>query len=63
MLGGCRKELETLMPSVVRLSFTVESGEETAQVLSQYKRLLFDEDSREDVDLGGTRGHFKRGVE
>lgn len=62
-LGGCHRELQTLSPSFIRLSFTVETSEEVKRILRQYHSLLFEEHSTYDSDLKDTRGHFKRGVE
>ncbi len=58
-LGGCEKEIRALAPSYLRLSFTVETRRETEAVLERYTGNLFDPDSF----TGGTRGHFRRGVE
>ncbi len=63
VLYGCREELARLAPEYLRLSFTVESGEETRRVLRQCEQIL---SGKEDAGLltnVGTRGHFKRGVE
>lgn len=62
-LGGYRKEIEELSLAFVRLSFTIESAEETRQILKQYHRLLFSGNGMCDEMPAGTRGHFKRGVE
>ncbi len=62
-LGGYRKEIEELSVAFVRLSFTIESADETKQILKQYHRLLFSDNVICDDMPGGTRGHFKRGVE
>ncbi len=55
-LSGYREQIERLGIPYFRLLFTLETKEETIQVLRQY---LNDEQK----DLKGTRGHFKRGVE
>lgn len=60
-LGDCRKEIRQLQAGYVRLTFTIESAQETRQILQQYTDLLFGEEAA--ADLEGTRGHFRRGVE
>jgi putative protease len=74
-LGGCRSEILALSPASIRLSFTIESAEETGQILRRYHALLMAEHPDEvldssgrgqiaaDAETAGTRGHFKRGVE
>ena len=57
-LGGCEDEIRALSPKSLRLSFTIESGEETRAVLERFAR-----DGLQQGDTGGTRGHFRRGVE
>ena len=48
----------------VRLSFTVESAEETKRILGDFCSVLRDDGSDLPMDEGSfTRGHFKRGVE
>lgn len=58
-LIGCQKEIESLEPALLRLSFTVESGEETGRILREYAPDGHTYEKRP----GSTRGHFKRGVE
>lgn len=60
-LGGCKKEIDRLSPSFVRLSFTVETYQETAAVLQRYSEALAGQGQRKEFE--GTRGHFRRGVE
>lgn len=62
-LGDCKAEMEKLRIGSVRLTFTIESGEETRRILRQYESLLLGEGTLEETDLEGTRGHFRRGVE
>lgn len=62
-LGECQKEIRSLSPAFVRLSFTVETGQETERILKMYEHLLFGEEDGADEKTEGTRGHFKRGVE
>lgn len=57
-LGGCGKEVQALAPESLRLSFTIESGEETEAVLDRFVK-----EGLRQGDTGGTRGHFRRGVE
>jgi putative protease len=61
-LLDCGAELRKLHPSFLRLAFTAESAQETAEVLGRYESFL----AGADVPSGGesrTRGHFRRGVE
>ena len=62
-LGGCLKEAERLAADSLRLSFTVESREETERVLRAFAR--FPEGMGEDKEAVKefTRGHFRRRVE
>ena len=62
-LGGCLKEAERLAADSLRLSFTVESREETERVLNAFAR--FPEGMGEDKEAVKefTRGHFRRRVE
>ena len=45
----------------LRLDFTVESLEETKQILSQFSSIYLNQ-SPEEISFDYTRGHFKRGV-
>lgn len=58
-----RRELDTLKPESLRLSFTVESPEKTKAIAGAFvsKFLLGEEEAWTFGDF--TRGHFKRGVE
>ncbi|MCD8012458.1 MAG: U32 family peptidase [Lachnospiraceae bacterium] len=50
-LGGCAEEIRKIHPSFLRISFTIESGEETTQILDFYRdmpELCPDETSTED---------------
>lgn len=58
-LGGCEKEIRALAPDYLRLSFTVETAGETKEVLARYSGRLYSGEAF----TGGTRGHFRRGVE
>ena len=62
-LGGCLKEAARLAADSLRLSFTVESREETERVLRAFAR--FPEGMGEDKEAVKefTRGHFRRRVE
>lgn len=62
-LCGCKKEILQLSPEYLRMSFTIESGRETARILKRYEGLLFSGADTEQTELDGTRGHFRRGVE
>lgn len=61
LLDGCRREIEVLSPAFLRLSFTVESGAETAQVLAGILSGYHSGSVNGIPEI--TRGHFKRGVE
>lgn len=62
-LGDCRDEIEKLQAAYVRVTFTIESAQETRRVLQQYTESLFGSRMKTGTDLEGTRGHFRRGVE
>ncbi|MDY3250311.1 MAG: U32 family peptidase [Candidatus Choladocola sp.] len=62
-LAGCRAEIGKLALRYVRLSFTVETKEETSRILEKYEKSLFDCDDTYEPVQEGTRGHFRRGVE
>ena len=62
MLLNNREDIERLNPAVLRLYFSLESKEETKQMLDLYAEVFI---RGENVDISGmdyTRGHFKRGV-
>lgn len=62
-LCGCRSELERLAPAYVRLSFTIETKEETAEMIKSCRKILNGEKLSEEAAARTTRGHFRRGVE
>ncbi len=62
-LGSCREEIDRLRPAALRLSFTVETAQETDKMLERYRACFYDGASAYDDTQIGTRGHFKRGVE
>ncbi len=64
-LADCREEIARLNPQTLRLSFTTETGDGTAEVLERYLRAFSDSRKQvaEEATHTGTRGHFKRGVE
>ncbi len=57
-----KEEIFRLSPRYLRLDFTIESGDETAQILSDAASVFFDEKKYVPPEGGFTRGHFKRGV-
>ena len=62
MLLNNKEDVERLNPASIRLDFSIESKEDTRQVLDMYIRTFL---KGENVDISGmdyTRGHFKRGV-
>ncbi|MCD7957932.1 MAG: U32 family peptidase [Lachnospiraceae bacterium] len=67
-LAGCLDDIMKIAPSSVRISFTVETREETRHVLHIYGKLFDMVSSGKDAsglnvgDLQTTKGHFKRGV-
>lgn len=62
-LGGCSKELQRLRPDYMRLTFTIESGAETARILELYHGIFQGHSFACEEIAEGTRGHFRRGVE
>ncbi len=63
MLCGCQPELVRLAPAYVRLSFTIETKEEAADVIEACVCTLRGDEPKGDFTVNGTRGHFRRGVE
>ncbi len=55
------EHLDDLGMGRLRLDFTVESLEETKQILSQFSSIYLNQ-SPEEISFDYTRGHFKRGV-
>ena len=65
MLFGQLSEIERMNPAGYRLDFTVESAEETAQVMKLYEEFCFAGRSKlpQEWKDSYTNGHYKRGVE
>lgn len=62
-LLGQEKLISRLHPGALRLAFTMETPEQTKQILDAFAdRFLHGEDTRDPLK-DFTRGHFKRGVE
>ncbi len=57
------KDIRKLSVSSMRLSFTIESAEETGVILQSYVSAFTDHHTLQPVHESFTRGHFKRGVE
>ena len=57
-----KEDVEKLNPASVRLDFTMESKEETRQVLNMYIRSFLYGENIDISEMDYTRGHFKRGV-
>lgn len=57
------KEIRELQPSSCRLSFTFEDGAEVRRIAEAAKECFLEKKTLDKVISGGTRGHFKRGVE
>ena len=55
------KEIISMAPDSVRLSFTTESGNITEQILNKAQQAFIYEKNIQEDDQS-TRGHFKRGV-
>ena len=62
-LISCLEEVVTLQPQSLRLMFTIESGNETAELIRMAKERIYQEKKEAFQVSGGTRGHFRRGVE
>lgn len=62
MLASQKDEIDDLEPKGIRLDFTMESEEETKEILELYKDIFIYEKNTEMPDVDYTRGHFKRGV-
>lgn len=61
-LLNLRAQVAELAPAFLRLSFTLESAEQTRQVLERFERNYCKKQPVDEL-LEFTRGHFKRGVE
>ncbi len=62
-LYGCRDEIDRLSPAALRMTFTIETYEQTAELLHDYYDIFFASAPVPNRQSEGTRGHFKRGVE
>lgn len=58
-----KKEICTLAPAALRLSFTFESGRETEDTARRFVETFLENKAISDEKRDFTRGHFKRGVE
>lgn len=54
---------EKMELSAVRLSFTVEEGRETEQIVKHFADIIYHGKKPEQIGKDFTRGHYKRGVE
>ncbi len=57
------RQIQALHPKSVRLSFTVENGDQVAQVFEYYRQALAGKTEKNGYGGKFTNGHFKRGVE
>lgn len=57
-----KEEIDRLSPKALRLSFTVENGKQTKEMLDLYENVFHKEKEVQMPDIEFTRGHFKRGV-
>ena len=55
-------EIDKLHPAYVRLDFSIESAEQTRQILDLYMDVFVEGEDRDISEMDFTRGHFKRGV-
>jgi len=62
-LLDCRSEVQALGVTSARLQFTVESGEETSDILELFGAVWARKERRPGNIENFTRGHFKRGVD
>ena len=62
-LLGCAKEIRGLEADGLRMKFTIETKEETADILSLFLKGGMEENSGSAALNEFTRGHFRRGVE
>ena len=58
-----RDAVFSLRPSSLRLTFTTESGKETAERIRAFTEVFLHGSTPEPEDFSYTRGHFRRGVE
>ena len=62
-LLGNESGVAKLDPAVLRLNFTTETGEETAQIIRAFRESFLEGKKSRVPFQDFTRGHFKRGVE
>lgn len=62
MLADMAEKTEALMPSALRLSFTIEPPETVQEILKLYEKAFIEGDEAVLPETEYTRGHFKRGV-
>lgn len=62
-LDECMDSVIKLAPEWIRLTFTVETADQTEQVIDRYRDVFFGTGKEMKTDMDGTRGHFRRGVE
>lgn len=63
VLLDCKKDIEQIAPSSLRLSFTVESAEEVLEIARTYISVFVRGEKAKPCFPEFTRGHFKRGIE
>ena len=61
-LGTHQEEIRRLKPSALRVQFSVETEEETADMLLRLMRAFSGEEEKAVPEFSYTQGHFKRGV-
>lgn len=57
-----KREIEEIAPLALRLHFTLEDGEKTAQVMKAFEQAWIKGEKTALPDEAFTRGHFKRGI-
>lgn len=62
-LTGCKKDVEILNLDGLRMKFTIETGEETLELLKAFLEGGLEEGEKTGAVKDFTRGHFRRGVE
>ena len=61
-LGMQKEEIRRLAPGMLRIQFSIETGEQAGKILDLVRESFLDESSPSAPDFEYTQGHFRRGV-
>ena len=57
-----KEEIRRLAPGMLRIQFSIETGEQAGKILDLVRESFLDESSPSAPDFEYTQGHFRRGV-